>query len=140
MSPRRFVVISLVVAVLAWAGLAGLVYLLDPTPVLIPAAAVLAVLAVAATTSPLWLRVQQRLTPGLPAGRLPGVALRQGLWSGLFVAAVLLLRVYHLLDWVLAMVLLALFVMLEAFLQQRSQWRQLKEEKRGRGREGGRGR
>ena len=86
----------------------------------------LIVIAITGTTAPLWGRIQQRLTPDIEDETLRWTALRQGLWLGLFVAALIFFRISGLLDWILVLVLGFLFVLLETFLQQRKQWREMR--------------
>ncbi len=124
MLPRTVVIVSFVVALLAWAGLAALVMYAQPAPTLIAIAAPIIVLAVGASATPLWLLVQRRLAPAVEQKALGRVALREGLWTGLYTAALAFLRLNGFLDWVLALVLLVIFVLLETFLQQRSQRQQ----------------
>ncbi|RME85319.1 MAG: hypothetical protein D6775_03120 [Caldilineae bacterium] len=120
MSLRRTYLLALFVGLLSWAALAALVYYRPPEPPLPWVALLLLTLATATTTVPLWGRVQQRLTPTISPDALRVIALREGLWAGLFVAGYLLLRVSGLLDSVLLLVLLTLFVLLENFFQGRS--------------------
>lgn len=121
MSPRIASSISLLVALLAGAGLAALVNYTKPSSPGIMLAAPLVVLVVGGLSMPLWLLAQRRLTPTLPARLLVRTAGREGLWSGLYAALLVGLRVFGSLDWVMVVVLAALFIMLELFLQQRQQ-------------------
>lgn len=124
MPPRIAALLSLFVALLAGAGLAALVNYTQPASVWMALAAPLLAVAVTGLSIPLWLLVQRRLTPKLPRGPLVRTALREGLWSGLYVTLLAALRVFGYLDWVMVMVLAALFIMLELFLQQRRQHQQ----------------
>ena len=120
MSTRSAIFVSLLIGLLGWGALAALIIRTGPEPVFIALALVSAAIAIAGTTMPIWLRLQQRLTPGLRRPDLVAAAAREGVWTGMFVAALLVLHIFSFLDWVLALVLLVLFAMLEAFLQQRS--------------------
>jgi hypothetical protein len=121
MSPRTAILISLVFALLAGAGLAALVNYTKPSSLGILLASPLVVVMVGGLSMPLWLLAQRRLTPKLPARLLVRTAWREGLWSGLYAALLAGLRVFGYLDWVMVLVLAALFIMLELFLQQRQQ-------------------
>ena len=116
---------SVSLGVLAWGGLAALIYYFPPESLTLAAALLLLVLAIAGTSVPLWGRLQARLTPKMIQPAVRNAALRQGLWAGLFAASVVVLRLLQLLDWILVLVLLILFIMLETFIQQRSTWREL---------------
>lgn len=121
MSLRRLLLISWTLALLCWGALAAIVHLFAPSQVWQAVALVLATAGAATTTTPLWWRVQQRLDAQVKVEALPRLAARQGLWAGLFVGLVLLLRLLQALDGALVLVLLALFVMLEMLIQQRGQ-------------------
>lgn len=121
MSPRIAILLSLLIALLAGAGMTALVNYTKPSSLGIILAAPLVVLVVGGLMMPVWLLVQRRLTPKLPAGLLVRIAVREGLWSGLYVTLLVGLRVFGYLDWVMVLVLAALFIMLELFLQQRHQ-------------------
>lgn len=121
MSTRSAIIISLLIGSLAWGALAALIMLAGPHPSYVALALALTAIALAATSIPMWLRLQQRIAPHIGKRDLLAAATREGIWTGLFVAALLVLRVFRFLDWVLALVLLVLFAMLEVFLQQRRQ-------------------
>ena len=124
MKPRIAIPISLLVALAAWVGLAGLVRQLQPSPPLLAAALALVAIAVAGTTMPFWYLLQRRLAPKRSPKTMVGSAWREGVWLGLFAAALLLLRVYNLLNGVLILVLAVVLFLLETFLQQRGAARQ----------------
>ena len=119
MKPRIAILISVLVAMAAWAGLAGLVRQFQPTPPLLAAALALVAIAVAGTTVPFWYLLQRRLAPKRNPKTWVGVALREGVWTGLFAAALLFLRLNDLLNGVLVLVLAVVLFLLETFLQQR---------------------
>ncbi len=120
MKPRLAIAISLLLAAAAWACLAGIVRQFQPTPRLMGAALGLAVIAVAATTMPFWYALQRRLARGRHPRILVGSSVREGLWTGLFVGALLVLRYYDLLNGVLVLVIALALFLLETFLRQRS--------------------
>lgn len=124
MKPRSAILISVLMAVAAWAGLAALVRQLQPTPGLLAAALALVAIGVAGATMPFWYLLQRRLAPKRNPKSLTGVALREGVWTGLFAAALLFLRVRDLLNGVLVLVLAVVLFLLETFLQQRRASRQ----------------
>lgn len=119
MTPRVAAFLSLFVALLAGAGFAALVNYTKPSTPGILLALPLLILIVVGLSIPIWLLIQRRLAPKLASGVLVRTALREGLWSGLYAALLILLRVFGYLDWVMVVVLAALFIMLELFLQQR---------------------
>lgn len=121
MSPRIAALLSLLIALLAGIGLAALANYTKPNSLAIILAGPLLVLLVGGLSMPVWLLAQRRLTPKLPTRLLVRTALREGLWSGLYVTLLAGLRVFGYLDWVMVLVLAALFIMLELFLQQRQQ-------------------
>lgn len=121
MSPRPAALLSLFVALLAGAGLAALVNYTQPTTLGVVLTTPLVVLIVSGLSMPIWLLMQRRLTPKLADRVLVRTAVREGVWSGLYAALLVVLRVFGYLDWVMVLVLAALFIMLELFLQQRQQ-------------------
>ncbi|MCO6451045.1 MAG: hypothetical protein J5I90_09700 [Caldilineales bacterium] len=125
MSTRTFVALSILIAILAWVGLALMFNYLEPLRSYQALAIPLVIIAVGGTTAPLWRTLQRRITPDRDDSKLNRMAVRQGLWAGLFVAILLTLRVFRVLDWVLVLVAAALFIMLEVFIQQREQWKQV---------------
>lgn len=131
MSPRATYLSSFTIGLLAWGGLAALVVYTKPeTPLHIFAALGLLIIAIGGTTTPLWGRIQRRISSPEETGSTPKLAMRQGLWAGMFIASVLMFRFFGLDDWILILVLLILFVMLETFLQQRARWRQIKQKRK----------
>lgn len=100
-----------VLALLAWAGLIGLVNVQAPTPPALVAAAALLLLAVTTTTAPLWLLIERRLNPTRTIAQQTRAAWRRGLLTGLGVVLLVLLRILGLLDGVLAaLVVIALIL------------------------------
>jgi len=128
MSIRTAYITSLALGLLAWGALAALVTYTKPDafPQLAASLALLMV-AISATTMPFWGRIYQRLSAKSP-GPVIKTAVRQGLWTGLFVVVLIVFRFVGLLDWILVLVTLMLFVLLEAFLQQRDRWKNADQE------------
>ncbi len=122
MSIRIAYISSLALGLLSWGALAALINYTKPDAVpQLAATLLLLVVAISATTMPFWGRIHQRLTSQAQES-IVKTAVRQGLWAGLFVAVLLVFHFVNLLDWILVLVTLVLFVLLEAFLQQRSRW------------------
>ncbi len=122
MSIRAAYISSLVLGLLCWGALAALLNYTKPDSIpQLATALFLLVVAIGATTMPIWGRVHQRLTANVQEPVVK-TAVRQGVWAGLFVAILLVFHFVGLLDWILVLVTLILFVLLEAFLQQRSRW------------------
>jgi len=128
MSIRTAYISSLALGLLAWSALAALVNYTKPDafPQLAASLALLMV-AISATTMPVWGRIHQRLS-AKSQGPIIKTAVRQGLWTGLFVVVLLVFQFVGLLDWILVLVTLMLFVLLEAFLQQRDRWKNTGQE------------
>ena len=123
MSIRLAYVSSLILGILCWGALAALINYTKPDAMpQLAAALFLLVVAIGATTMPFWGRIYQRTT-AQAQDPIVKTAVRQGLWAGLFVATLLVFHFVGLLDWILVLVTLILFVLLEAFLQQRSRWK-----------------
>ncbi|HEY54195.1 MAG TPA: hypothetical protein G4N94_12155 [Caldilineae bacterium] len=123
MSIRTAYITSFALGLLAWGALAALVTYTQPDASLqLAVSLALLLVAISATTMPFWGRIHQRLSPN-SQGLVIKTAVRQGLWTGLFVIVLLLFHFIDLLDWILVLVTLMLFVLLEAFLQQRDRWK-----------------
>jgi|GEM_PF-5889658 len=102
-----------VLALMAWAGLIGLVNARAPTPPALAAAALLLLLAITTTTAPLWLRIQRRLHPERPLPWQIRAAWLRGLETGLIVVILLMLRMAGLLDGISAAIVLATVVLVD---------------------------
>ncbi|MBC7251194.1 MAG: hypothetical protein H5T62_13015 [Anaerolineae bacterium] len=118
MSRRTFILLNAVVAALSWAGLAGLVlFTRAPLPARV-AFFILLFLALTATCAPLLLYLNARFaktdkTPGL---RRP---LRQSVWVALFFVICAWLQMIRVLHWIVAVLLIVIFVLLETFFTTR---------------------
>jgi len=120
MTLRQIVLPCILVAILGLAALAALVYYTAPTTATILLALMLSGLSTAAATAPLLGRIQQKIEPKTPTSSLPRLAIRQGIWAGLYAIFILILHLQKLLDPIFAIVLLVIFILLENFLQTRS--------------------
>jgi len=118
MKPRTIDVLSLLVAILATAGLAALVINLPPQPFFVAVALALIVLVVGGFTAPVWRILLKKMLVKTPEREVIMMGVRFGLWSGLFVASLVILNIIHFVDRVLIIAILALLIMLEMFLQQ----------------------
>jgi len=122
MSIRIAYISSLVLGLFCWGALAALLIYTKPDAIpQLAAALLLLMVAIGATTMPFWGRIHQRLTSNSQEP-VVNIAIRQAVWAGLFVAILLVFHFVNLLDWILVLVTVILFVLLEAFLQQRSRW------------------
>ncbi len=122
MSTRIAYISSLALGLLCWGALAAILIYTKPDAIpQLGGALLLLVVAISASTMPFWGRIHQRINS---TSQEPTVktAVRQGVWAGLFVAILLVFHFVGLLDWILVLVTLILFALLEAFLQQRSRW------------------
>jgi hypothetical protein len=100
-------------ALVAWAGLIGLVNARAPSPPALAAAALLLLLAITTTTAPLWLRLQRRLYPDRALPHQISVAWLRGLETGLVIVILLMLRIAGLLDGISAAIVLATMVLVD---------------------------
>lgn len=117
MSSRGLWLLSVPLALLGWAGVVFLTASLPVSaPALIAVAPTLA-LAVTMTMAPWVWAVGRRLR--LPAvGERPAVALRVSGWFGLWITFCIGLRIMDAFSWLVAMTVVVVFGLLEAFLQQ----------------------
>ncbi len=120
MSPRLFDSLTLLVGLAAVAGLAALVLTTPPTPMLEAVALLLVLLAGFGLTAPVWHRLFQKLLPASHATSPMVMGGRFGVWTGLFLAGLLLLQITHMMGRILVLALLVILVMLETFFQQQT--------------------
>ena len=118
MSSRFWMTISLLAGGLSLAGLGVVVNYLPPSRALTALALLLILLVVAGLTAPLWRLILRRITSGRTDWEVMVMGLRFGLWSGIFVTSVVLLKLLGFMDRVLILALLALLIMIEMFFQQ----------------------
>ncbi|HEY81322.1 MAG TPA: hypothetical protein G4O05_09660 [Caldilineae bacterium] len=118
MSPRLADILSLIAGLAAAAGLAALIIQVPPAPLYKAAALTLILIAVAGVAAPLWRRLLRQLIGKANDREIAAMGLRFGVWTGLFIASLVLLRVIHFLDRVLILAILLLLIMIEMFLQQ----------------------
>jgi len=118
MNTRLVILISLLVGALSGAGLAALVYYEPPTGVFTALALLLIVLTVMGLSGPAWGAVLRRMTPKTAGRAVVVMGMRFGLWSGVFLASLALLKVLGFMDRVLVLAILGLLIMIEMFLQQ----------------------
>lgn len=101
------------IALLAWAGLIGLVNARAPTPPALAAAALLLLLAITTTTAPLWLLLQRRLHPNRAIPLQVRSAWLRGLETGLVVVILLMLRIAGLLDGISVAIVLVTMILID---------------------------
>jgi ABC-type Co2+ transport system permease subunit len=118
MSPRLIDILSLLLGLLAGGGLAALVLRTPPTPMTGALALLLVLLTVMGLTAPIWRRVLRKLISEASERETAWMGVRFGVWTGLFVDSLLLLRVFQFMDRILILAILGLLIMLEMFLQQ----------------------
>ena len=118
MTARMIRLSALGLGVLAAAGLGVLAYAVPPSPPWIALALLLIALTVMGLSASVWGLIVHKLAPKSSAESAMLMGLRLGLWTGLFVASVLLLQLLGFTDRVLILVILALLIMIETFLQQ----------------------
>ncbi len=121
MSPRLADFLSLFVGLAAAAALTAMITQRRPSPLYEAAALLLILLAVAGLTAPLWRRLLRKLVSGKAGeGEITVMGVRFGVWTGLFIAGLVLLRALNFTDRVLILAILALLIMIEMLLQQRA--------------------
>ncbi len=121
MSPRLADFLSLFVGLAAAAALTAMITQRRPSPLYEAAALLLILLAVAGLTEPLWRRLLRKLVSGKAGeGEITVMGVRFGVWTGLFIAGLVLLRALNFTDRVLILAILALLIMIEMLLQQRA--------------------
>jgi len=118
MKSRTIVILSLLIGLLSGAGLAALVYYEPPTSLFRALALALIILTVAGLIGPVLGVILRKIMPKADAGRMTMMGLRFGLWLGIFIASLVLLKMLHFMDSVLILAILALLMMIEMFLQQ----------------------
>jgi len=118
MSSRFAMSASMTVGILAVVGLGALVYYEPPTSLFTALALFLVLVAVSGVTSPFWRLLLRKVFSRRNEQEVTKVSLRFGLWTGVFIASVMLLKVLDFMDRVLILAVLALLIMLEMFFQQ----------------------
>ncbi len=130
MFTRFSTLISLTMGALAAAGLAALVYSVPPTRFRVAIALFLIGVMTIGFTYPLWVVLLRKLLPGKAKDDLLVMGLRFGVWSGIFVTSLFLLKFLHFLDRVVILAILALLMMVETLLQQRQSAQDKRSKKR----------
>ena len=120
MSSRLSISLSLLVGLLALAGLGAIIVYLPPTSTFMGLALVLLLVSITGLTMPFWRLLLRRLLSEKDEGRLMAMSLRFGLWSGVFATSLVLLKLLNFMDSVLILAILALLIMMEMFFQQTS--------------------
>jgi uncharacterized protein YacL len=115
MTSRRLGGLAIGMAVVSWAGLGYVVLTQSPSTVTKALFFPLIFLAIASAVIPCLAWLHERLGHEDE----PAAVLRQGAWAGLYVSLVAGLQMARLLDAIVAVVMAAIFVLLEVFLLQR---------------------
>jgi hypothetical protein len=119
MSRRAIILIAVVIAMLSWTGLVGLIfYTRAPLPARI-AFFVLLFIALTATFLPLAFYLNGRFG-GEKAASDPRRPLRQSVWAALFFVVCAWLQMIRALHWIVAALLLGVFILLETFFITRT--------------------
>ncbi|NOZ49493.1 MAG: hypothetical protein GXP37_05505 [Chloroflexi bacterium] len=119
MTLRQIVVPCILITILGAGALAAFTYYNPPSFAAMVLALMLVGITTAAATAPVLGRVQQKIVPQTPASVLPRLAIRQGIWAGLYVISLIILHLQNLLDAIFMLVLFIIFMLLENFLQTR---------------------
>lgn len=117
MSARGLWLVSVPSALLGWAGVVFLTAALPVSQTAMLVVAPMLVLALTMTAAP-WVWVIARRLRLPTVGERPAVALRIAMWLGLWITLCLGLRIMHAFSWLVAMTVIVVFGLLEAFLQQ----------------------
>lgn len=120
MSPRLVDLLSLFVGIISAAALAAMIIQFPPSPIYEIVALLLILLAISGLTTPLWRRLLHKFLPKADAREIMVMSTRFGLWTGMFLASLVLLRVLNFMDRVLILAILVLIIMVEMLLQQRA--------------------
>ncbi len=118
MKQRLVMLASLIMGALSGVGLAAVVYYKPPTSFWTALALGLIIVAVMGITAPVWRLALRRFLPAADESEITRMSFRFGLWSGIFVASLILLKILGFMDGILVLAVLGLLIMLEMFLQQ----------------------
>ncbi len=118
MSSRWLDVGSGLVGLAAGAGLVALIWYVPPDPWMVMVALLLVLLTLMGLSAPLWRRLLRKVIHKGTEGDVARMGLRFGFWTGLFVAILIFLQIQQFMDRILVLAILALFIMVEMFLQQ----------------------
>ncbi len=130
MNPRFADIFGLVMGLLTMISLAFLITQFPPSISHQLLALILILLMVVGFTTPIWRRILRKFIPSAREEETASMGLRFGLWTGLFIATLLFLRVMHFMDRILILAILALLIMIEMFLQQHAAQKRAKQRSR----------
>ncbi len=130
MNPRVADIFGLVMGLLTMISLAFLIIQFPPSMSHQLLALILILLMVVGFTAPIWRRILRKFIPSAREEETASMGLRFGLWTGLFIATLLFLRVMHFMDRILILAILALLIMIEMFLQQHAAQKRAKQRSR----------
>ncbi len=119
MSRRGVILVAVVIAVLSWAGLAWLIFYTRAPLFARVAFFVLLFTALAATFLPLVFYLNDRFA-GAETVADPRRPLRQSVWAALFFVVCAWLQMIRALHWIVAALLLGVFILLETFFISRT--------------------
>ncbi len=119
MTFRQLTLPCALIAGLGIAALGAFTYTNPPSFAAIILALLLLFISVAAASTPIMGNVQRKVNPHTPEELLPRLAIREGVWAGLYVVLLVVLRIRDLFDPLAALVLLVIFLLVESFLQGR---------------------
>jgi len=110
--------LTLVLGIMAGIGLVALVIYSPPTSWGVVLALFLVLVAVMGISTPIWRMFLQKILPKQKNYVTDAMSWRFGLWTGIFAASVLLLRILGFANNVLFLAVFALLIMMEMFWQQ----------------------
>jgi len=111
---------SLLISIVALAGLITLIIYVPPTRLWLALAIFLVMLVVGGLFVPIWQMILHRFLSQQNEQEINFMGWRFGLWTGIFVASLIGLKILGFADRVLILAIFALLMMLEMFLQQNS--------------------
>lgn len=111
---------SLLISIVALAGLITLIIYVPPTRLWLTLAIFLVMLVVGGLFVPIWQMILHRFLSQQNEQEINFMGWRFGLWTGIFVASLIGLKILGFADRVLILAIFALLMMLEMFLQQNS--------------------
>jgi hypothetical protein len=120
MSGRTLWALSIPVALVGWAGLFFFTGGIRPTNLALLGFLPLLAITMTMTLAP-WVWMVARRLNVRGVGELPSLALRSSLWVGIWTSLAVGSRMARMFNWVVAITVAVVFVLLEGFLQQ---WRQ----------------
>jgi len=120
MTPRFIIGSVLAIGLISGIGLILLFLYAPISPSFVALALLLVVFAVMGLSGPVWWLILRKLMPQMDIREVVAMGARFSLWSGIFLASLMILKMLGFIDSILILAILALLIMIEMFLQQNS--------------------